>query len=355
MGTDPTALRDAGTESQTVRGASDPVGRTAAAAGLRRRHPQAQRRPDWTATPCTSRTAPARCSTPSSTPPATTSPSRSSTPTSSVPRQRHPALQADVLPGIDNLVFIGFAQAIPTLFPFIECQAKLMAAYAVGRYAPPPVAEMERMIDADHKKYVGHCVDRPRHTQQVDYFHYEHDIRTREFPAGTSRSPNCSRRRDVRGKRCDAHRHRNLRFAGDVLQRLAFPGEGDRHRTPTRRGHGPRRRRHQGPGLEPFAAATESARPGRAGLRLVAGGELRALAECGRIEPRQTVSVAEPDPRLRVRDRRRRQTTVRVSIRTGSCCGAFLDVGGHVLRVAASGATVRRRHRDDTAHQRRRS
>ncbi|HNM93597.1 MAG TPA: NAD(P)-binding domain-containing protein [Mycobacterium sp.] len=91
-------------------------------------------------------------------------------------------------PGIDNLVFIGFAQAIPTLFPFIECQAKLMAAYAVGRYALPPVAEMERVIDADQKKYVGHCVDRPRHTQQVDYFHYEHDIRTREFPAGIKRA-----------------------------------------------------------------------------------------------------------------------------------------------------------------------
>lgn len=91
-------------------------------------------------------------------------------------------------PGIDKLVFIGFAQAVPTLFPFIECQAKLMAAYAVGRYNPPPVAEMERVIDADQKKYVGHCVDRPRHTQQVDYFHYEHDIRTREFPAGIKRA-----------------------------------------------------------------------------------------------------------------------------------------------------------------------
>ena len=141
-----------------------------------------------TATRCTSRTAPARCSTPSSTPPATTSPSRSSTRLHQCTGQRHPPVQADVVPGMDNLVFIGFAQAVPTLFPFIECQAKLMAAYAVGRYALPPVAEMERVIDADQKKYVGHCVDRPRHTQQVDYFHYEHDIRTREFPAGVKRA-----------------------------------------------------------------------------------------------------------------------------------------------------------------------
>lgn len=91
-------------------------------------------------------------------------------------------------PGIDNLVFIGFAQAIPTLFPFVECQSRLLAAYAVGRYVLPPVAEMQRTIDADQQLHAGHCVDRPRHTQQVDYFYYEHDLRTRELPAGLRRA-----------------------------------------------------------------------------------------------------------------------------------------------------------------------
>ncbi|CAJ1495917.1 flavin-containing monooxygenase [[Mycobacterium] burgundiense] len=91
-------------------------------------------------------------------------------------------------PGIENLVFIGFAQAIPTLFPFVECQSRLLAAYAVGRYALPSVAEMERVIDTDQQLHAGHCVDRPRHTQQVDYFYYEHDIRARELPAGMKRA-----------------------------------------------------------------------------------------------------------------------------------------------------------------------
>lgn len=91
-------------------------------------------------------------------------------------------------PGIDNLAFIGFAQAIPTLFPFVECQARLLAAYAVGRYALPPVDEMERVIDADQQLHAGHCTDRPRHTQQVDYFYYEHDVRTKEIPAGLKRA-----------------------------------------------------------------------------------------------------------------------------------------------------------------------
>jgi hypothetical protein len=91
-------------------------------------------------------------------------------------------------PGFDNLAFIGFAQAIPTLFPFVECQSRLLAAYAAGRYALPEVADMERVIDADHQIHAGHCVDSPRHTQQVDYFFYEHDIRTRELPAGIRRA-----------------------------------------------------------------------------------------------------------------------------------------------------------------------
>ena len=92
------------------------------------------------------------------------------------------------MPGIDNLVFIGFAQAVPTLFPFVECQARLLAAYAVGRYALPAIGEMEQTIDADQQLHAGHCTDRPRHTQQVDYFYYEHDVRTKELPAGAKRA-----------------------------------------------------------------------------------------------------------------------------------------------------------------------
>ena len=91
-------------------------------------------------------------------------------------------------PGIDDLVFIGFAQAVPTLFPFVESQTRLLAAFAVGRYALPSVEEMERVIDEDQQKFTGHVIDRPRHTQQVDYFIYEHDIRAREIPAGVRRA-----------------------------------------------------------------------------------------------------------------------------------------------------------------------
>lgn len=91
-------------------------------------------------------------------------------------------------PGLDDVVFAGFAQATPTLFPFVEAQARVIGAYAVGRYRPPSVETMRRVIGEDMEFYTGHMLHRPRHTQQLDYFLYEHDLRTKELPSGRRRA-----------------------------------------------------------------------------------------------------------------------------------------------------------------------
>ncbi len=91
-------------------------------------------------------------------------------------------------PGIDDLIFHGFAQATPTLFPFVECQARLIGAYAVGRYALPTVDRMRADIAADDAHDRGHMQKSARHTQQLDYFLYEHHMRTKELPAGYERA-----------------------------------------------------------------------------------------------------------------------------------------------------------------------
>ncbi|WP_031469345.1 flavin-containing monooxygenase [Sciscionella sediminilitoris] len=105
----------------------------------------------------------------------------------SAPDNRLPLYKRMFRPDIPDLAFIGFAQATPTLFPFVECQARLLAAYLAGVYRPPERDRMRRIIAEDEKRFVAHFGDRPRHTQQVDYFVYEHDIRTRELPAGRNR------------------------------------------------------------------------------------------------------------------------------------------------------------------------
>jgi hypothetical protein len=91
-------------------------------------------------------------------------------------------------PGLEDLVFVGFGQAIPTIFPFAELQAKLMGSYFAGEYALPGGDEMRRTIKADEARHVKHFSSRPRHTMQLDWYVYEHEMTKREIPAGQARA-----------------------------------------------------------------------------------------------------------------------------------------------------------------------
>jgi cation diffusion facilitator CzcD-associated flavoprotein CzcO len=106
----------------------------------------------------------------------------------SAPENRFPLYKRIFVPSIDDLAFVGFAQTIPTLFPFVELQSKLVARYAGGDYALPPATEMEETIRRDQQLHAGNFVDRPRHTMQIDWYVYEHDIWNREIPAGRERA-----------------------------------------------------------------------------------------------------------------------------------------------------------------------
>jgi cation diffusion facilitator CzcD-associated flavoprotein CzcO len=91
-------------------------------------------------------------------------------------------------PEIGDLAFIGLGQAIPTIFPFAECQAKLAGQWLGGDWALPSLAEMTAEIRRDERRYLRHYSSRPRHTMQLDYYVYEHDLRTRVVPAGQKRA-----------------------------------------------------------------------------------------------------------------------------------------------------------------------
>jgi len=106
----------------------------------------------------------------------------------SAPDNRFPLFKRMLKPGLDDVVFVGFAQSIPTLFPFVECQTRLLARYLAGTYRPPEPAEMERIIADDARRWGGHYTDKPRHTQQVDYHLYEYEMRRKELPAGAQRA-----------------------------------------------------------------------------------------------------------------------------------------------------------------------
>ena len=47
---------------------------------------------------------------------------------------------------------------------------------------------MEETIRRDQQIHSGAYTDRPRHTMQIEWYTYEHDIWTREIPAGRERA-----------------------------------------------------------------------------------------------------------------------------------------------------------------------
>jgi hypothetical protein len=70
---------------------------------------------------------------------------------------------------------------------FAEQQSKLFAALLSGRYALPPRAEMETTIAADEVLHKGHYYASQRHTIQVDFDIYCHDLKA-EIERGTRRT-----------------------------------------------------------------------------------------------------------------------------------------------------------------------
>jgi cation diffusion facilitator CzcD-associated flavoprotein CzcO len=90
-------------------------------------------------------------------------------------------------PGVDDLAFIGLGQAIPTVFPFAECQAKLAARWLAGDWALPSPREMAAEMRRDQRRH-GDWLSRARHTIQLDYYVYEYDLRKRVLPAGRARA-----------------------------------------------------------------------------------------------------------------------------------------------------------------------
>ncbi|HEY4427926.1 MAG TPA: NAD(P)-binding domain-containing protein [Solirubrobacteraceae bacterium] len=91
-------------------------------------------------------------------------------------------------PGLDDLAFIGLGQPIPTIFPFSEIQSKVAARWLSGDWAPPPQPEMEAEIRRDEAFHTGHFLNKPRHTMQLEWYAFQHELMTRSIPLGQARA-----------------------------------------------------------------------------------------------------------------------------------------------------------------------
>ena len=106
---------------------------------------------------------------------------------------RFPLFKRMVIPGMDDLFFMGLAQPLPTLVNFAEQQSKLAGGFLAGRYALPSVEEMRRITAEDEATELGDYYQSTRHTIQVDFNRYVADLKKeiakgeRRAKAGTSR------------------------------------------------------------------------------------------------------------------------------------------------------------------------
>lgn len=108
----------------------------------------------------------------------------------SAPANRLPLWKRMFKPDLPDLAFIGLAQPIPTLFPFCEFQSKLAAQWLAGTWAPPSPEAMQSEIARDEARYTGHYGKRQRHTMQLDYYLYRHEVLGKVIPQGVKRARN---------------------------------------------------------------------------------------------------------------------------------------------------------------------
>jgi flavin-binding monooxygenase-like protein len=105
----------------------------------------------------------------------------------SAPENDLPLYKRVFKPGIDNLAFIALLQPLGATMPLAEAQGRWIASYLRGEYHLPPSSQMEAEIESDREKMFKRYVASKRHTMQVDFDNYLHDLR-KELKIGAVRA-----------------------------------------------------------------------------------------------------------------------------------------------------------------------
>ncbi len=90
-------------------------------------------------------------------------------------------------PDFANLAFIGLLQPLGALMPLAELQGEWVSDYLCGQYALPDPAELRADIARDQAAMRKRYVTSKRHTIQVDFEDYVHEL-TKERKAGAARA-----------------------------------------------------------------------------------------------------------------------------------------------------------------------
>ena len=80
-------------------------------------------------------------------------------------------------PELTDLAFIGLVQPLGAIMPIAEEQGRLVAEHLSGRYALPSAQEMAQSIARDDAEVRARYIGSKRHTIQVDFERYLHELR----------------------------------------------------------------------------------------------------------------------------------------------------------------------------------
>ncbi|GAA5191759.1 flavin-containing monooxygenase [Ferrimonas gelatinilytica] len=100
---------------------------------------------------------------------------------------RLPLFKRLLRPERPTLIFLGLAQALPSLLNLAQVQMRLVVPLIQGRYQLPEPAAMMDAIQRDEQVHGGHYYASRRHTMQLDFARYKGEI-TRELKAGLNRA-----------------------------------------------------------------------------------------------------------------------------------------------------------------------
>lgn len=105
----------------------------------------------------------------------------------SAPDNHLPLYYRMAKPEFNNLFFVGLMQPLGAIMPLAEFQGKWIAKYLTGEYAFPTESDMKQNIEDYEKQMRKRYVASVRHTMQVDFDMFLHDMR-KEVKRGEKRA-----------------------------------------------------------------------------------------------------------------------------------------------------------------------
>ena len=105
----------------------------------------------------------------------------------SAPDNDLPLFRRVFKPGLDNLFFVALLQPLGATMPLAEAQGRWIASYLRGEYHLPGAAAMQADIDRERARMFKRYVASKRHTMQVDFDSYLHEL-SKEQRAGAARA-----------------------------------------------------------------------------------------------------------------------------------------------------------------------